>query len=181
MLVIYIVMFTNPLYHLGRILIQVMPAAAVGGIFFDIIFAAMWFIISYIIADISARENGYFIPKLFLFWVFNFWAIAVVYYLEGRVRRLKASSGTSRRILESQMTSSSLVAGAVNIYTPADLGDHFIQTLVEEGRYTEAVDIARNRIDAYMDSNDREMASRYESLITWIENERDNNRDSQES
>jgi len=161
----------NPLYWLAEWLIQVQTFGERGAlhIFGLMMVLILWGAVAVFVAELPSRGRGNYLLWFLLFFVLNVWAILGWWALESVGTRKRAQRAKGQAAVYSRATVSSLVSSAVRVYSPSDLKEHYIQSLIDKNMYDEAIQIARNRIEHYRSVNDLEQVDRYQSMLGWIE------------
>jgi hypothetical protein len=161
----------NPLYWLAEWLIQVQTLGNREALhlFGLIMVLVLWCAVSVFTAELPARGRGNYLLWFLLFYILNVWAILGWWAFETVSSNKTAKRAKGEAAVRTSATVSSIVSSAVGVYSPSDLKEHFIQSLIDKNMYDDAIQVARNRIEHYRSVNDLEQVDRYQSMLGWIE------------
>lgn len=134
---------------------------------------ASWAIIAFLIAEMLARERGYFIVWYLAFFLGGI--LTIIWFVitsEIIARKMVKEKVTGERLANPIEKTSDRVEMAFEIYTPKRLKEFEIQDLVDNNLFDEAIHKASTRLEFFRQREELDIAKKYESLVKWLEHTR---------
>ena len=138
-----------------------------------ILTSTAWVTVSFFLAERASQRRGHMIVWYVIFLIFNVWGYLFFLFIEARVLKIRAEKHADDKKHRPGTGISNLVSSAVHVYDPRELKEQYIQDLVEQNRFDDAIQLTKNRVGYFEEEGDGENAEKYRSMIHWLQGAKD--------